>query len=41
MSATALTPDVISYVCTTVRDRSAIELDASKSYLIEARLGAR
>ena len=38
MSATALTPDVISYVCTTVRDRSAIELDASKSYLIEARL---
>jgi chemotaxis protein methyltransferase CheR len=38
MSTTTLTPDAISFVCTTVRDRSAIELDASKSYLIEARL---
>jgi len=38
MSATTLTPDAISYVCTTVRDRSAIELDVSKTYLIEARL---
>ena len=38
MSATALTPDAISFVCTMVRSRSAIELEASKSYLIEARL---
>ena len=39
MSATTLTPDAIDYVCATVRDRSAIELDVSKAYLIEARLG--
>jgi len=39
MSATTLTPDAISYVCTIVRQRSAIELDAAKAYLIEARLG--
>ena len=38
MSTTTLTPDSISFVCTTVRDRAAIELDVSKSYLIEARL---
>lgn len=38
MSATALTPEAISYVCTIVRQRSAIELDAAKAYLIEARL---
>jgi chemotaxis protein methyltransferase CheR len=38
MSTTTLTPDAISFVCTTVRDRSAIELDVSKAYLIEARL---
>jgi chemotaxis protein methyltransferase CheR len=40
MNAATLTPDAIEYVCKTVRDRSAIELDASKSYLIEARLAA-
>lgn len=39
MSTATLTPDAISFVCSTVRDRSAIELDGSKSYLIEARLG--
>ncbi|MEZ6123596.1 MAG: protein-glutamate O-methyltransferase CheR [Planctomycetaceae bacterium] len=39
MSVSTLTPDCISYVCTTVRERSAIELDGSKGYLIEARLG--
>ena len=33
-----MTQETISYVCTTVRSRSAIELDISKSYLIEARL---
>jgi chemotaxis protein methyltransferase CheR len=38
MSTATLTPDAISFVCSTVRDRSAIELDGSKSYLIEARL---
>lgn len=38
MSTATLTPDAIDYVCTTVRQRSAIELDASKAYLIEARL---
>ena len=38
MSATTLSPDTISFVCTTVRAKSAIELDESKSYLIEARL---
>jgi chemotaxis protein methyltransferase CheR len=38
MSTTTLTPEAVSYVCTIVRDRSAIELEASKSYLIEARL---
>jgi len=38
MTTATLTPDVVSYVCTMVRERSAIELEASKSYLIEARL---
>jgi chemotaxis protein methyltransferase CheR len=39
MSTTTLSADAISFVCATVRERSAIELDHSKSYLIEARLG--
>lgn len=38
MTTSTLTPDAVSYVCTTVRQRSAIELDLSKTYLIEARL---
>lgn len=38
MSTTTLTPEAISYVCTLVRQHSAIELDAAKAYLIEARL---
>ncbi len=38
MTTFTLTPDAVSYVCTTVRQRSAIELDSSKTYLIEARL---
>jgi chemotaxis protein methyltransferase CheR len=38
MSTTTLTPEALSYVCTLVRQRSAIELDAQKAYLIEARL---
>jgi chemotaxis protein methyltransferase CheR len=38
MSTTTLTAESISFVCTTVRDRAAIELDDSKTYLIEARL---
>ena len=38
MTTSTLTPEAISYVCTTVRNRSAIELDNSKTYLIEARL---
>lgn len=38
MSTTTLTPESISYVCTLVRQQSAIELDAAKAYLIEARL---
>ncbi|MCC7475100.1 MAG: protein-glutamate O-methyltransferase CheR [Pirellulales bacterium] len=38
MTTAAITPDALSYVCGIVRDRSAIELEASKSYLIEARL---
>lgn len=38
MTTATLTPDAVSYVCTMVRERSAIELEASKSYLIEARL---
>ena len=38
MSTANLTPDSIAYVCTLVRRHSAIELDAAKAYLIEARL---
>jgi chemotaxis protein methyltransferase CheR len=38
MTTTTLPADVISYVCTLVRNRSAIELEAAKAYLIEARL---
>jgi chemotaxis protein methyltransferase CheR len=38
MSATTIPADAISFVCSIVRDRSAIELESSKSYLIEARL---
>jgi chemotaxis protein methyltransferase CheR len=38
MSTTTLTPDAVSFVCAMVRQRSAIELDAAKTYLIEARL---
>ncbi len=38
MSTTTLTSEVIGYVCTLVRQRSAIELEAAKAYLIEARL---
>lgn len=38
MSTATLTPDSVSYVCTLVRRHSAIELDAAKAYLIEARL---
>jgi chemotaxis protein methyltransferase CheR len=38
MTATAIPADAISFVCSLVRARSAIELEASKSYLIEARL---
>ncbi len=39
MSTATLNPDALSYVCTLVRERAAIELDAAKAYLIEARLG--
>jgi chemotaxis protein methyltransferase CheR len=39
MSAVALPTDAINFVCTLVRQQSAIELDAAKAYLIEARLG--
>ncbi len=38
MTTTQLGGDTISYVCKLVCDRSAIELDESKTYLIEARL---
>lgn len=38
MSTTTLDTDSIGFVCTLVRERSAIELDASKTYLIDARL---
>jgi chemotaxis protein methyltransferase CheR len=38
MTTTSLAADTISYVCTLVRQRSAIELDEAKAYLIEARL---
>lgn len=38
MTTTQLGGDTISYVCKLVCDRSAIELDETKTYLIEARL---
>ncbi len=38
MSATTLAPETVNYVCDLVRRRSAIELESSKAYLIEARL---
>lgn len=38
MTATTLEPDVIDFVCQLVRERSAIELEPSKAYLVEARL---
>lgn len=38
MSASTLEPDVIDFVCRLVRERSAIELEPSKAYLIDARL---
>jgi chemotaxis protein methyltransferase CheR len=38
MTTTPLNADCLSFVCTLVRERSAIELEASKNYLIEARL---
>lgn len=39
MTTTCLAPDALQFVCTLVRQRSAIELDEAKAYLIEARLG--
>ncbi|HEX7377026.1 MAG TPA: protein-glutamate O-methyltransferase CheR [Pirellulales bacterium] len=39
MTTATMPLDAISYVCSLVRQRSAIELDAAKAYLIEARLG--
>lgn len=38
MTPSPIADDALDFVCTLVRDRSAIELEASKSYLIEARL---
>ena len=38
MTTAVLTPDAVTYVCTLVRQRAAIELEAGKAYLIEARL---
>lgn len=38
MTTTTLSDDAFSFVCTLVRDRSAIELESNKSYLVEARL---
>lgn len=38
MSSATLQSDAISFVCSLVRKNSAIELDATKAYLIEARL---
>jgi chemotaxis protein methyltransferase CheR len=39
MSTATLPAEAISFVCTLVRQHSAIELDAAKAYLIESRLG--
>jgi chemotaxis protein methyltransferase CheR len=38
MSAVTIPAEAIAFVCTLVRQQSAIELDAAKAYLIEARL---
>jgi chemotaxis protein methyltransferase CheR len=38
MTTATIPTDALDYVCSIVRERSAIELEASKSYLIEARL---
>lgn len=38
-NSATLPPDALQFVCTLVRQRSAIELDDAKAYLIEARLG--
>jgi chemotaxis protein methyltransferase CheR len=38
MTTATIPLDALDYVCSVVRERSAIELEASKSYLIEARL---
>ena len=38
MSTANLSSEDLAFVCTMVRDRAAIELDASKAYLIDARL---
>lgn len=38
MSTITLPDDALTYVCNIVRERSAIELEASKAYLIDARL---
>lgn len=38
MTTATLPTDALDFVCTLVRERSAIELEASKAYLIEARL---
>jgi len=38
IESTSLSTSAISFVCQVVRDKSAIELDPSKSYMIEARL---
>jgi chemotaxis protein methyltransferase CheR len=38
MTTATLPSEALDYVCTLVRERSAIELEASKSYLIDARL---
>ncbi len=35
-TASTLSPDALTFVCTLVRKRSAIELEAGKAYLIEA-----
>lgn len=40
MTTCSLTEEAITAVCTLVRKRSAIELDATKAYLIEARLSS-
>lgn len=38
MSTVALEADAVGFICALVRRQSAIELDAAKTYLIEARL---